>query len=183
MSPPKITTHQSGLLHQNYFNQLNPQFNSQLFQSQLNARLGINGGSIEGRFKPAAALSLKVHFNAGLKPSTPASTAASTPPTVTTSNSPTPVTTTTPTTSTTAAKEHEEKKDDASADDEGPDQPIVELENFQLWSDFHQFGTEMVITKTGRSVYYSLIFNINVFNQIFFCPIRAFSLFCVCAIF
>ena len=41
--PPK-----SGLLHQNYFNQLNPQFNSQLLQSQLNARLGINGGSIEG---------------------------------------------------------------------------------------------------------------------------------------
>ena len=143
---PKMTPHQSGLLHQNYFNQLNPQFNSQLFQSQLNARLGINSGSMEGRFKPAASFELNPG-NAGLKPSTPTSTA-----TVTTSNSPTPVTTAAPMTSTTAAKEHDEKKDDPSADDEGPDTPVVELENFQLWSDFHQFGTEMVITKTGRSV-------------------------------
>ena len=31
-----------------------------------------------------------------------------------------------------------------------PDEPKVELENFDLWDQFHRLGTEMVITKTGR---------------------------------
>ena len=82
-----------------------------------------------------------------MKASTAPTTTASTPTTVTASSSPTPVTTsaTTPTSKT----DGDEKKEDPQ-DDEGPDSPVVELENFQLWNDFHQFGTEMVITKTGR---------------------------------
>ena len=36
-------------------------------------------------------------------------------------------------------------------DDDGkPDDPKVELENRDLWQKFHDIGTEMVITKTGR---------------------------------
>lgn len=31
-----------------------------------------------------------------------------------------------------------------------PDDPVVELENKDLWTQFHKIGTEMVITKTGR---------------------------------
>ncbi len=31
-----------------------------------------------------------------------------------------------------------------------PDDPKAELENKNLWDQFHQIGTEMVITKTGR---------------------------------
>ncbi len=30
------------------------------------------------------------------------------------------------------------------------DDPKVELEGKELWSSFHEFGTEMVITKSGR---------------------------------
>ena len=38
-----------------------------------------------------------------------------------------------------------------SHDDDGkPDDPKVELENRELWQKFHDIGTEMVITKTGR---------------------------------
>ena len=37
-------------------------------------------------------------------------------------------------------------------DDGEPDDPKVELENQDLWQKFHDIGTEMVITKTGRSV-------------------------------
>ena len=91
-------------------------------------------------------------------PTTPTTTT-----TATSSSSPTPVTTTT----TTPSKETTENdKKEEPNDDEGPDAPIVELENFQLWSDFHQFGTEMVITKTGRFVL--IYFNINVLPKIFF---------------
>ena len=31
-----------------------------------------------------------------------------------------------------------------------PDDPKADLENHGLWEQFHQIGTEMVITKTGR---------------------------------
>jgi hypothetical protein len=30
------------------------------------------------------------------------------------------------------------------------DDPKVELEGVELWEQFHRFGTEMVITKSGR---------------------------------
>ena len=33
------------------------------------------------------------------------------------------------------------------------DDPKVNLEHKELWSEFHRHGTEMVITKSGRSVY------------------------------
>ena len=32
------------------------------------------------------------------------------------------------------------------------DDPKVNLEHKELWSEFHKHGTEMVITKSGRSV-------------------------------
>lgn len=32
------------------------------------------------------------------------------------------------------------------------DDPKVELDGQELWSEFHQYDTEMVITKSGRSV-------------------------------
>ena len=32
------------------------------------------------------------------------------------------------------------------------DDPAVKLESSQLWEEFHHIGTEMVITKSGRSV-------------------------------
>lgn len=35
-------------------------------------------------------------------------------------------------------------------EDNEPDDPKVELENKELWQEFHRRGTEMVITKTGR---------------------------------
>lgn len=35
-------------------------------------------------------------------------------------------------------------------DDGVTDDPKVELEGKDLWDQFHQFGTEMVITKSGR---------------------------------
>ena len=31
-----------------------------------------------------------------------------------------------------------------------PDDPKAELDNKDLWDQFHHIGTEMVITKTGR---------------------------------
>ena len=31
-----------------------------------------------------------------------------------------------------------------------PDEPSAQLDNKQLWDEFAQIGTEMVITKTGR---------------------------------
>ena len=98
---------------------------------KLNARLGINGGSIEKQLATP-----------------PVTTAPATP------STPTPVTTPSQPTGQKETKE-EEKDNQEQADDEGPDNPVVELENFQLWNDFHQFGTEMVITKTGRYVFNS----------------------------
>ena len=50
-------------------------------------------------------------------------------------------------------KKVENKKIDHDEDDDGPDDAKVELENMDLWDSFHQFGTEMVITKTGRYVF------------------------------
>ena len=41
----------------------------------------------------------------------------------------------------------QQKEDNKSKDD-----PSVELESRPLWEEFHNFGTEMVITKTGRFV-------------------------------
>jgi len=46
----------------------------------------------------------------------------------------------------------EAKKGNETEDDDGPDDAKVDLENMDLWDSFHQFGTEMVITKTGRLV-------------------------------
>ena len=37
-------------------------------------------------------------------------------------------------------------------DDQKPDDPQVKLDGSELWNEFHQLGTEMVITKTGRLV-------------------------------
>ena len=38
----------------------------------------------------------------------------------------------------------------SDTDDNEPDNPKVELDNIELWQEFHKRGTEMVITKTGR---------------------------------
>ena len=102
--------------------------------------------------------------------STSSTATPSTPTTTTTSSSsPTPATPTT----TTPSKEAENDKKEESNDDEGPDAPIVELENFQLWNDFHQFGTEMVITKTGRyvSILILMIYPKSFFFR-FFCKVN-----------
>lgn len=41
----------------------------------------------------------------------------------------------------------------AAAEEDGiTDDPKVELEGKELWDTFHQFGCEMVITKSGRYV-------------------------------
>ena len=37
-------------------------------------------------------------------------------------------------------------------DDNVEDDPKVTLEHRELWEQFHKYGTEMVITKSGRSV-------------------------------
>ena len=101
----------SGILQQSYFNQLNPNF----FQSQLNARLGLDPHAAAKGFPPKP--SVDQSAAQGVKHET---------------------------------EETKKQSEQSGNDDEGPDNPTVELENFQLWSDFHQFGTEMVITKTGR---------------------------------
>nr|BAE06821.1 T-box transcription factor protein [Ciona intestinalis] len=38
-------------------------------------------------------------------------------------------------------------------DDNEPDDPQVDLDNMELWEQFHRRGTEMVITKTGRRMF------------------------------
>ena len=38
----------------------------------------------------------------------------------------------------------------ADPEDIEPDDPQVDLDNMELWEQFHRRGTEMVITKTGR---------------------------------
>ena len=38
----------------------------------------------------------------------------------------------------------------ANEDDNVQDDPKVTLEHKELWEQFHKYGTEMVITKTGR---------------------------------
>jgi len=43
----------------------------------------------------------------------------------------------------------------AGAGDGGTDSPSVELEYKPLWDQFSALGTEMVITKSGRSAYYT----------------------------
>lgn len=39
---------------------------------------------------------------------------------------------------------------DENEDDHEPDDATIELEHKDLWEKFHEIGTEMVITKTGR---------------------------------
>ena len=51
----------------------------------------------------------------------------------------------------------EGKKSGDPEDDDGPDDAKVDLENMDLWDSFHQFGTEMVITKTGRLVLFHFL--------------------------
>lgn len=41
-------------------------------------------------------------------------------------------------------------QDEINEENQEPDDPKAELENKNLWGQFHQIGTEMVITKTGR---------------------------------
>jgi len=41
-------------------------------------------------------------------------------------------------------------QDEINEENQEPDDPKAELENKNLWDQFHQIGTEMVITKTGR---------------------------------
>ena len=41
------------------------------------------------------------------------------------------------------------------------DDPKVNLEHKELWGEFHKHGTEMVITKSGRSVSMFFIFDIS----------------------
>ena len=58
---------------------------------------------------------------------------------------------------------YNEKMTSQCHDDDGkPDDPKVELENRDLWQKFHDIGTEMVITKTGRLawqlVFYLLLY-------------------------
>lgn len=38
----------------------------------------------------------------------------------------------------------------SESDSVEPDDPKAELDNKELWDQFHHIGTEMVITKTGR---------------------------------
>ena len=40
----------------------------------------------------------------------------------------------------------------AVVEDTHADDPQVELESRPLWEEFHNFGTEMVITKSGRLI-------------------------------
>lgn len=40
----------------------------------------------------------------------------------------------------------------AEPENNEPDDPQVDLDNKELWEEFHRIGTEMVITKTGRLV-------------------------------
>lgn len=42
----------------------------------------------------------------------------------------------------------------AANDEHVRDDPKVELEGRELWEQFHLLGTEMVITKSGRSVHH-----------------------------
>lgn len=45
-------------------------------------------------------------------------------------------------------------------DDGVVDDPKVTLEGKELWEKFHKLGTEMVITKSGRLVYYYYFFQL-----------------------
>jgi hypothetical protein len=46
----------------------------------------------------------------------------------------------------------------ANEDDNVQDDPKVTLEHKELWEQFHKYGTEMVITKTGRYAYDNMIY-------------------------
>ena len=53
-------------------------------------------------------------------------------------------------------------------DDNVKDDPKVTLEYKALWDQFHKYGTEMVITKTGRSVIFFFHYSsTNFFNKTF----------------
>ena len=45
------------------------------------------------------------------------------------------------------------------------DDPAVKLESSQLWEQFHHIGTEMVITKSGRSVIAMVVVEMRVYNN------------------
>ena len=45
-----------------------------------------------------------------------------------------------------------EMNSQGEGDSAEPDDPKAELDNKDLWDQFHHIGTEMVITKTGRLV-------------------------------
>lgn len=45
-------------------------------------------------------------------------------------------------------------------DDGVQDDPKVTLEHKELWEQFHKYGTEMVITKTGRSACHNFQYKI-----------------------
>ena len=49
-----------------------------------------------------------------------------------------------------AANQQAAQDEIAENDNLEPDDPVIELENAELWEQFHKIGTEMVITKTGR---------------------------------
>ncbi|XP_060763993.1 T-box transcription factor TBX3 [Neoarius graeffei] len=48
--------------------------------------------------------------------------------------------------------QHVEKEEEEDEDEED-EEPVVHLEGMELWRKFHQIGTEMVITKSGRRMF------------------------------
>ena len=46
---------------------------------------------------------------------------------------------------------------DSGVDPDVKDDPSAELEGLELWKQFHKLGTEMVITKSGRSVSFGFV--------------------------
>jgi len=55
-------------------------------------------------------------------------------------------------------------QDEINEENQEPDDPKAELENKNLWSQFHQIGTEMVITKTGRRMFPSFKIRVSGLN-------------------
>uniref|UniRef100_A0A7M5TZD2 T-box domain-containing protein n=2 Tax=Clytia hemisphaerica TaxID=252671 RepID=A0A7M5TZD2_9CNID len=48
-----------------------------------------------------------------------------------------------------------------NVDDDDENRPVVTLENKSLWQEFHEVGTEMIITKTGRRMFPPIKFRIS----------------------
>merc|ERR1712136_242684 len=55
-------------------------------------------------------------------------------------------------------------QDEINEENQEPDDPKAELENKNLWDQFHQIGTEMVITKTGRRMFPSFKIRVSGLN-------------------